>query len=94
MVCVNLVILLVQLAWDQQDPVHHVHKHNFYTMAHVMITVQDMTPKGNVWHHVLLDFINHQTPHVCNVHKVVPNAPVKVNVQYVRAVHIHILVIV
>lgn len=93
-VCVNLVILPVQLVWDQQDTVLHAHRHNFYTTAHVMITVHDMTPKANVWHHAHLDFISHQILHVCNVHKVVPNAPVQVNVQYVRAVHIHILVIV
>lgn len=93
-VCVNLVILLVQLVWDQQDTVHHAHKHNFYTTAHVMITVHDMTPKANVWHHAHLDFISHQILHVYNVHKVVHNASVQVNAPYVPVDYTHILVIV
>ena len=92
MVCVNLVILHVQLVWDQQDIAHHVHRLNFYTMEHAMITVHDMTQKVNVWLHVHLDFTNPQTLHVYNVHKLVHNAAVQINALSVRVVYTHILV--
>lgn len=92
MVCVNLAISLAQLVWDRQDIAHHVHRHNFYTTEHAMITVHDMTRKANVWHNVLLDFTNLQTLHVYNVHKLVHNVAVQINAPYVRVVYTHILV--
>lgn len=92
MVCVNLAISHVQLVWDQQDIAHHVHRHNFYTTEHAMITVHDMTRKVNVWLHVHLDFTNPQTLRVYNVHKHVHNAAVQTNALSVQVVYTHTLV--
>lgn len=92
MVCVNLAISLAQLVWDRQDIAHHVHRHNFYTTEHAMITVHDMTRKVNALLHAHLDFTNPQTLHVYNVHKLVHNVAVQTNALSVRVVCTHILV--